>query len=117
MFRSMWQKISDFFGVKQVVNSHNQNSGASIMDIIFTGQVVDTLEGLSVQAKVDGQTVACKFTSEILQDIDTSQRFEDKATQFESNKSTLQNIARQKIVSGNIKSGSIIIDRSDIPKN
>ena len=85
------------------------------MDIQFTGEIVETEDGgLSVRAVVDGRTIACRFTTEVLQDVDSSHRTDDSTSQFHANQARLEQIARNKILAASPLNSPIWIVTADL---
>ncbi len=84
------------------------------MDIVFPGFGVVTLDGYSYRALVDGQTVACHFTSEVLQDVNPNHRFDDMESQFMNSCDVLLAIAERKIRAGKVKEGVVRIFSMDL---
>jgi hypothetical protein len=85
------------------------------MIISFSGKYAENeVFGVSFQATVDGTHIVCRVDSDVLQDIDPQNRFNNALSQFESNQSTLQNIAEELIRNGKIKDGQLRITKNDI---
>ena len=85
------------------------------MNIEFTGPCVPAEDGgISFRAIVDGQTVACKFSSEALQDVDPNLTMSSSEDQFEASKSTLLQVAENKIRKGAVANGVVHIFTADL---
>ena len=67
--------------------------------------------GMNFPAIVNGSQITCIVTEEALQDIVTENRTDSVEKQFNDNRSTFENIARDKIENGDL---DIIITNSDI---
>ena len=85
------------------------------MDVSFPGPAIPAKDGgISFRAVVDGQTVACKFSTEALQDVKPSLTASPPSTQFEESKQVLLNIAEKKIRSGQVTEGVVRIFTADL---
>lgn len=85
------------------------------MKIEFPGPAVPAEDGgISFRAIVDGQTVACKFSMEALQDVDPSLTTASPAAQFEQSKSVLLSIAEKKIRAGHVSNGIVHVFTADV---
>ena len=85
------------------------------MNIEFPGPSVPAEDGgISFKSVVNGETVACKFSMEVLQDVDPNLTMESPTQQFESSKSTLLQIAEKKIRDGKVDNGVIRIFTADL---
>lgn len=85
------------------------------MDIQFTGTYTPNEEGgISFHAKVDGEIVECRISDEALDDINPAGRFDGNELQFEKHRSQFENIAREKIMKGDIVNGRVEIRQSDV---
>lgn len=71
-------------------------------------------DSISFRAIVDGQTVACKFSMEALQDIDASLTMAIPSDQFESSKAILLQIAEKKIREGKVENNVVHIFTADL---
>ena len=67
--------------------------------------------GVNFPAIVDGSQITCRVTQEALQNIIPKNRTDLVEKQFKDNRSTFENIARNKIENGDL---DIIITSSDI---
>lgn len=69
-----------------------------LVNIEFPGPIVPADDGgLTVRAVVDGATVACHFSMEVLQDVSPAFTAAGPMTQFEASRATLLSIAENKI--------------------
>ncbi|MNZ10450.1 hypothetical protein D3C78_272950 [compost metagenome] len=85
------------------------------MTIIFSGAYgINVNFGITFQAIVDGKSVSCHITQEALQDINPENRFNSATQQFESHKFKFQDVARRKIMNGEINNNQVYITTSDI---
>ena len=85
------------------------------MNIEFPGPAVPANDGgISFKAVVDGKTVACKFSMEVLQDVEPSLSMSSQETQFESSKQKLLQIAERKIREGKVINGVVNIFTADL---
>lgn len=85
------------------------------MNIEFPGPAVPAEDGgISFRAKVDGETVACKFSWEALQDVEPANRLEEPMEQFEANQTLLLGIAEEKIRNGEVTDGVVGIFTADV---
>lgn len=85
------------------------------MNITFTGQYVENQNGgISFEALVNNQIITCIISQEALQDINPGMRFGTPEQQFLAETSAFQNIARQKLLSGQVKKKAIYISSPDL---
>ena len=85
------------------------------MKIEFIGPAVGADDGgISFKVLVDGQTVACRFSMEALQDIKPAITTASAADQFEASKSTLLALAEKKISAGMVSNGVVQIFTRDL---
>lgn len=85
------------------------------MDIEFPGEMVPAEDGgLSVRALVDGETVACQFTVEALEDVNPDLTMSDREAQFAASKNYLLRVAEQKIRAGEVVNGVVQIKSVDV---
>jgi hypothetical protein len=85
------------------------------MDITFCGPAVPALDGgISYRIIVNGHTVVCRMTTEVLQDINPSLIHLDAMGQFEANVGTLLNIAEEKIRRDGIQDNQVWVRTADL---
>lgn len=85
------------------------------MNVQFPGPAVPMQDGgISYRAIVDGATVACQFTWEVLQDVNPELTEEQPINQFNSSADLLRAIADQKIRSGGVVNGIVRVSTSDL---
>ncbi len=85
------------------------------MNIDFCGPAVPAQDGgISYRVKIDGETVACEFTMEVLQDIEPSKTDLPAIHQFEASQNSLLDMAQEKISKGLIVNGVVLITTSDL---
>ena len=85
------------------------------MNIEFPGPAVPAEDGgISYRALVDGETVACKFSTEALQDVNPDLTMSSSAVQFESSQARLLEVADKKIRSGHVVDGVVHIFTHDL---
>jgi hypothetical protein len=85
------------------------------MEIEFPGQHAPAPDGgLAVRALVDGRTVSCQFTAELLEDIDPTLSYASPTQQFEASRGRLLEVAERKIRSQQITGGVVTIYRCDV---
>ena len=100
-------------------------SPLSLVVMVYKGEIKMTIEfpgpavpaedgGISYRAIVDGKTVACKFSTEALQDVNPDLTMSNPADQFESSKARLLEIAERKISAGKIADGVVHIFTRDL---
>lgn len=93
---------------------HNEENR---MKIEFPGPAVPIEgNGISFRAMVDGQTVACQFTAEALQDANPDLRSLLPMEQFSANQWRLLSVAEKKLRAGNITQGIVTIFAADISR-
>ena len=81
----------------------------------FVGPAVSTDDGgIAYRAKVDGETVSCRFSTECLQDVNPSLRSATLEQQFNASREKLLSIAEEKIRAGGILNGSVWVLTSDL---
>lgn len=84
------------------------------MDITFTDTFTSTSEGVSFQALVDGKSVPCHVSVQVLKGIGPANRFSDPTTLFQNNRGRLQAAAERKIRAGQLLDGSVYIRMQDL---
>ena len=85
------------------------------MNIEFSGPAVPAEDaGISFRVLVDGQTVACKFSMEALQDINPDLTMMSPADQFEASKSRLLAVAAKKIRAGMVANSVVQVFTQDL---
>lgn len=85
------------------------------MNIEFPGPAISADDGgISYRAKVDGQTVSCHFTKEVLEDVNPALSDAESIEQFSTSKGHLLCIAEKKIRTGHVVSGVVRIFTVDI---
>lgn len=85
------------------------------MIIEFPGPAVPAEDGgISYRALVDGKTVACKFSTEALQDVNPDLTMSSSADQFESSMARLLDVAERKIRAGHVVDGVVHIFTRDL---
>ena len=85
------------------------------MKIEFVGPAVPAEDGgISFRAKVDEQTVACKFSMEALQDVNPSLTMAAPIKQFEASQGVLLAIAEKKIRAGKVENGVVRVFTQDL---
>lgn len=70
--------------------------------------------GISFQATVNDKNVSCVISTEALDDIYPSNRFDDISEKFLTNRSQFESIARSKILNGEIVDGKVFINQNDV---
>lgn len=70
--------------------------------------------GVSFQAKVNDENLPCVISIEALDDIDPSNRFDDTLEKFLTNRAQFEDIARSKILNGEIVDGKVFINQNDV---
>lgn len=85
------------------------------MNIEFPGPAVPAEDGgISYRTLVDGETVACKFSTEALQDVNPDLTMSSSAVQFEPSQARLLEVAERKIRAGNLVDGVVHIFTRDL---
>lgn len=85
------------------------------MNIQFPGPAIPMQDGgVSFRAFVDGVTVACWFTWEALQDVDPGLTQETPLNQFLASQDRLLDIAKEKILQGQVTNGVVHISKDDV---
>ena len=85
------------------------------MDIKFPGPAVPAEDGgISYRAKVDGQTVACHFSCEALQDVNPALSNAEAIEQFNASQGHLLSIAEKKIRANQVVNGVVRIFTADV---
>lgn len=85
------------------------------MIIQFPGPAVPAPDGgISYRALVDGESVACMFSMEALQDVNPELSNLDSHSQFEASKPYLLQIAERKILSNGVENGVVRIFSADV---
>ena len=87
---------------------------AHIMDITFTGASTLTTEGVSFQAIVDGKSVPCHVSMQVLQDIDPTNRFSTPKAQFQNNRARIEGAADRKIRAGQLVNVWVHVRTADL---
>lgn len=84
-------------------------------DITFIGPAIAwNFDGISYQASVNGQRVACQFTGELLADISPSARHMPPLGRFENSEGQLLALAEQKKRANGVGDGVIGISVDDL---
>jgi hypothetical protein len=86
------------------------------LDIRFSGKwaVDPETNGISFEARVDGDPVKCRVNIEALQDIEPTNALSASDFQFRSNQFIFQEIAEALIRAGKAKDGQLFIKSSDV---
>ncbi len=85
------------------------------MNIEVPGPAVPAEDGgISYRALVDGETVACKFSTEALQDVNPALTMSSSTVQFESSQARLLEVADRKIRAGHVVDGVVHIFTRDL---
>lgn len=85
------------------------------MEILFTGLYGSYgVLGVSFQAKVNGNNVACIISIEALDDIDPQNGLETPVDKYLSSRTRFEDIARQKIQQGELHDGRVVIGKNDV---
>jgi len=107
------QKWRAFFLIFRTSNRRLPKE-AHIMDITFTGACTLTTEGVSFQAIVDGKSVPCHVSMQVLQNIDPTNRFSTPRAQFQNNRARIEAAADRKIRAGQLVNGSVYVGTADL---
>lgn len=84
-------------------------------DICFIGPAVPcNLDGISYQAMVNGERVACQFSGDLLTDICPPARHLPPLERFENSKDQLLALAEQKIRANGVDDGVISLSVDDL---
>lgn len=84
-------------------------------DIRFIGPAVTcNFDGISYQAMVNGERVACQFSGELLTDICPPARHQPPLERFKNSKDQLLALAEQKILANGVHNGVIRLSVDDL---
>ena len=70
--------------------------------------------GIVFEATADGLPIRCRVLTEALQDIDSPNALGTPESQFTSNQSRFQEIAKLLILAGRVKNGQVVIGSTDV---
>lgn len=86
------------------------------MRISFSGKYAENVEtfGVDFEALIDGRRVVCVVSSEALDDVNPSGRFNDALAKYQHNKYRLEEVARKKILAGYEFEGKVYINQEDV---
>lgn len=84
------------------------------MDITFTDAFTPTSEGVSFQAVVDGKSIPCHVSVQVLKSIGPTNRFSTPTTMFETNRPRIEAAADRKIRAGQLVGGWVHVRTADL---
>lgn len=85
------------------------------MNIKFIGPAIKLPDdGVGFLVKLDGNDIQCKFSYEVLEDIDPDNIFGDPIVHFSKHQLKLLSIAEQKMLNGHTHNGILQITSSDL---
>lgn len=76
--------------------------------------VTDQDGGVAVPATVDGETVICRFTVEVLREVNQRTRLSAAINQYMANAAKLRAAAERVIRAGRIENGGVVVVPSDL---